>query len=115
MSNTSNPFALYYIDDKDTATPNQRQRAMRASRKLKKLLDTLIKDIIAIAPSRAYTGIMKPVAETITEMTQRHVGIGDTETDNCIANYLEDGLKKKWDTDAVNFERIAENFYFMIH
>jgi hypothetical protein len=108
-----NPFSLYYIGDKKAA-PNDLQRAEKASKKIKRLLNGLVKDLMEINGIKKYKGGMKPVADKIIEMGALHVGVGDTETDECMANYLEAGLKRVNKTEA-QANKLAEKFYFMIH
>jgi hypothetical protein len=110
-----NPFALYHINSETFSLIDEAKtkKAIKISNKIKELLDKMIKDIKKSDGSSDYFDIITPVAEKIISFENEGVGVGDTETDSCICNYvaekLADILTKK------EIESLSDDFYNLIH
>ena len=111
-----NPFALYM--NSSSLTEKDIKRAKEVSTYLVKILNKLIEDIKALGNSnptfkQRYYVLMVPVANQINALEFSNVGVGDTETDECICSYLEKKLEQSY--DAVVYTQMGHDFYEMIH
>jgi hypothetical protein len=106
---TPNPFALWYIGIQGYSY-DEIQRAEKVSIKLVEILDGLAEHLKEYGNIGAY---MEIAVIKVKMLRLAHVGVGDTETDQCIRFYLKEKLREKF--DELVAEDMARTFHERIH
>jgi hypothetical protein len=110
-----NPFSLFFIGDTIYTNENydlkKVEKAVGISNDIMQILNKLAKDILEVATSVQH--LLVYAAKKIEAFGNEGVGVGDTATDELIAEYLENKLKGKF--SKKDRSEIGQDFYYMYH
>ena len=114
----NNSFALYHFNsDKKSIGYNAKKAiiARKVSGKIKRILNKLHKDILKLESLKKchYKSLIKDASDKIQSLEKYRIGIGDTETDYRIIEYLKDKLLETLDKKEIR--KLIDDFYEMIH
>jgi hypothetical protein len=87
------------------------EKAVGISNDIMQILNKLAKDILEVATSVQH--LLVYAAKKIEAFGNEGVGVGDTATDELIAEYLENKLKGKF--SKKDRSEIGQDFYYMYH
>jgi len=109
-----NPFELFYINDNPESKDydeNKTQNAIKVSQMIQEILDKMIQDISDLEVTSEYE--MVEYSKSIIKLRGENVGVGDTTTDESIAEYVKNKLKKIFGVDDAL--EMSNDFYDLIH